>query len=298
MIIIESRVNVMKVRIITGVSCALFAVMLVVFTGLGYPGALSIPVSIISAIAAYEIMRVSKCKNKVLTVVSIIMAVAYPIYTDFNLQQYVPVPASVLITVFIILLLAIMLKFYEKTKFEHVAFAIFGSIIIPAALSTIFSVRDLCVNYPDLFKRSHSVFLILFAMFSAWISDTCAYFVGSKFGKHKLAPKISPKKSVEGAIGGIVGNVIVCVIAFLICDYFCFGDKDTIKLWMVIVASPVVSALGMMGDLSASVIKRNFGEKDFGNLFPGHGGVLDRVDSFILTMPVTYALIQTALAFA
>ncbi len=298
MIIIESRVNVMKVRIITGVSCALFAVMLVVFTGLGYPGALSIPVSIISAIAAYEIMRVSKCKNKVLTVVSIIMAVAYPIYTDFNLQQYVPVPASVLITVFIILLLAIMLKFYEKTKFEHVAFAIFGSIIIPAALSTIFSVRDLCVNYPDLFKRSHSVFLILFAMFSAWISDTCAYFVGSKFGKHKLAPKISPKKSVEGAIGGIVGNVIVCVIAFLICDYFCFGDKDTIKLWMVILASPVVSALGMMGDLSASVIKRNFGEKDFGNLFPGHGGVLDRVDSFILTMPVTYALIQTALAFA
>lgn len=298
MIIIESRVNVMKVRIITGVSCALFAVMLVVFTGLGYPGALSVPVSIISAIAAYEIMRVSKCKNKVLTVVSIIMAVAYPIYTDFNLQQYVPVPASVLITVFIILLLAIMLKFYEKTKFEHVAFAIFGSIIIPAALSTIFSVRDLCVNYPDLFKRSHSVFLILFAMFSAWISDTCAYFVGSKFGKHKLAPKISPKKSVEGAIGGIVGNVIVCVIAFLICDYFCFGDKDTIKLWMVIVASPVVSALGMMGDLSASVIKRNFGEKDFGNLFPGHGGVLDRVDSFILTMPVTYALIQTALAFA
>lgn len=298
MIIIESRVNVMKVRIITGVSCALFAVMLVVFTGLGYPGALSIPVSIISAIAAYEIMRVSKCKNKVLTVVSIIMAVAYPIYTDFNLQQYVPVPASVLITVFIISLLAIMLKFYEKTKFEHVAFAIFGSIIIPAALSTIFSVRDLCVNYPDLFKRSHSVFLILFAMFSAWISDTCAYFVGSKFGKHKLAPKISPKKSVEGAIGGIVGNVVVCAIAFLICDYFCFGDKDTIKLWMVIVASPVVSALGMMGDLSASVIKRNFGEKDFGNLFPGHGGVLDRVDSFILTMPVTYALIQTALAFA
>lgn len=288
----------MKVRIITGVSCALFAVMLVVFTGLGYPGALSVPVSIVSAIAAYEIMRVSKCKNKVLTVVSMIMAVAYPIYLDFNIQQYIPVPASVILTVYIIVLLAIMLRFYEKTKFEHVAFAIFGSLIIPAAISTVFSVRDLCVNYPDLFKRSHSVFLILFAMFSAWISDTCAYFVGRKFGKHKLAPKISPKKSVEGAIGGIIGNVIVCVIAFFICDYFCFGDKDTIKLWMVIAASPVVSALGMMGDLSASVIKRNFGEKDFGNLFPGHGGVLDRVDSFIITMPVTYALIQIGLISA
>ena len=133
-------------------------------------------------------------------------------------------------------------------------------------------------------------------MFSAWISDTFAYFVGRKFGKHKLAPKISPKKSVEGAVGGVLGNVVVCVIAFIICDRFFFA-MDTIKLWMVIVASPVVSALGMMGDLSASVIKRNFGEKDFGNLFPGHGGVLDRVDSFLVTMPVTYVFVQILVAF-
>lgn len=287
----------MKVRIITGVSCALFAVMIVVFTGLGYPGTLSIPISIISAIASYEIMRVSKCKNKVLTAASMVMAVAYPFYVDFNLQQYLPIPASVILTVYIIGLLALMLKFYEKTKFEHVALSLFGSLIIPAALSTIFSIRDLCLNYPDLFKRSHSVFIILFAMFSAWISDTFAYFVGSKFGKRKLAPKISPKKSVEGAIGGIAGNVVVCVIAYLICKHYCFGNTDTIKLWMVIVASPIVSALGMMGDLSASVIKRNFGEKDFGNLFPGHGGVLDRVDSFIVTMPVTYVLVQLLLIF-
>jgi len=293
----ESSVNVMKVRIITGVSCALFAIMLVVFTGLGYQGALSIPIGIMGAIAAYEMMRVSKCKNKVLTAASMVMAVAYPIFIDFNLQQYIPVPASVILIVYIVVLLAIMLKYYEKTKFEYVAFAIFGSLIIPAALSTIFSVRNLFDDYPEIFQRSHSVYLILFAMFSAWISDTFAYFVGSKFGKHKLTPKISPKKSVEGAIGGVVGNVIVCVIAFIICDRF-FFVTDTLRLWMVIVASPIVSVLGMMGDLSASVIKRNFGEKDFGNLFPGHGGVLDRIDSFIVTMPVTYALVQILIAFA
>lgn len=287
----------MKVRIVTGVSCALFAVMLVVFTGLGYQGALSIPISVICAIASYEIMRVSKCKNKVLTVVSMAVAAIYPFYVDFDFQQYIPIPTSVIIIAYIIVLLAIMLKFYEKTKFEYVAFAIFGSLIIPAALSTIFTVRNLCHDYPQEFQRSHSVFLILFAMFSAWISDTCAYFVGSKFGKRKLAPKISPKKSVEGAIGGVVGNVVVCVITFIICDRFFFAT-ETIKLWMVIVASPVVSLLGMMGDLSASVIKRNFGEKDFGNLFPGHGGVLDRVDSFIVTMPVTYALVQILIAFS
>lgn len=287
----------MKVRIITGVSCAIFAAMLVVFTGLGYQGALSIPVSVVSAIAAYEIMRVSKCKNKVLTGVSMAVAAIYPFYVDFNFQQFIPVPSTVIIAVYIIALLAIMLRYYEKTKFEYIGFAIFGSLIIPAAISTIFSVRDLCVVYDKMFQRSHSVFLILFAMFSAWISDTFAYFVGSRFGKHKLAPKISPKKSVEGAIGGILGNVVVCVITFVICDKF-FFVTDTIKLWMVIVASAVVSAFGMMGDLSASVIKRNFNEKDFGNLFPGHGGVLDRVDSFIVTMPVTYVLVQILIAFA
>lgn len=287
----------MKVRIITGVISALFVIMLLVFTGLGYPGAASIPMGVAAAIAAYEIMRVSKCKNKVLTGVSMAVAALVPAYVDFDLQAHIPVPVSVLIAVYIVAMLIIMLRYYETTKFEHVALALFGSIVIPASLGTLFGVRDLCVNYPDLFQRSHCVFLILFAMYGAWMSDTCAYFVGSKFGKRKLAPKISPKKSVEGAIGGVAGNVIVSAITFLVCDKFFFA-LDTVKLWMVIAASAVISVLGMIGDLSASVIKRNFGEKDFGNLFPGHGGVLDRIDSFLVTMPATYVIVQIALAIA
>lgn len=287
----------MKVRIITGVISALFVIMLVVFTGLGYPGVASIPMGIVAAIAAYEIMRVSKCKNKVLTGVSMAVAAVIPAYVDFNLQDHIPVPVSVLIAVYIIAMLIIMLRYYETTKFEHVALALFGSIVIPASLGTLFGVRDLCVNYPDLFQRSHSVFLILFAMYGAWISDTFAYFVGRKLGKHKLAPRVSPKKSVEGAIGGVIGNVIVCVITFLVCDKFFFA-LETINVWMVIPAAVIISILGIIGDLSASVIKRNFGEKDFGNLFPGHGGVLDRIDSFLVTMPATYVLVQIGLAFA
>lgn len=287
----------MKVRIITGVISALIVIMLVVFTGLGYQGVMSIPMGIIAAIAAYEIMRVSKCKNKVLTVVSMVAAAIVPAYVDFDLQQYIPVPASVLLIGYIIALLIIMLKFYETTKFEHVALAIFGSLIIPGSLSTFFEVRDLCVDYPELFQRSHSVFLILCAMYCAWMSDTWAYFVGSKLGKHKLAPKISPKKSVEGAIGGVVGTAIFCVGTYLICDRFYFR-LETINVWMVLIASVIVSILGMCGDLSFSVIKRNFGEKDFGNLFPGHGGVLDRIDSFVVTMPALYALVKLGIAFA
>ncbi|MBO5229846.1 MAG: phosphatidate cytidylyltransferase [Clostridia bacterium] len=286
----------MKVRIITGVTCALIVIMLLVFTGLGYLGVMSIPMGIISAIAAYEIMRVSKCKNKLLTGVSMVVAAGVPAFFDFNVQQYLPVPASVFIIAYIIALLIIMLKCYDKTKFENVAMALFGSLAIPGSLGTLFKVRDLCVDYPELFQRSHCVFLILCAMYCAWMSDTWAYFVGSKFGKHKLAPRISPKKSVEGAIGGVVGTVLFCVASYLVCDRF-FFHLDTLKLWMVVVFSIILAILGMCGDLSASVIKRNFGEKDFGNLFPGHGGVLDRVDSFLVTMPALYVIIEIMLAF-
>lgn len=287
----------MKVRIITGLICALIVISLLVGTGLGYLGVMSIPMGVITAIAAYEIMRISKCKNKVLTAVSMIAAGIGPAFVDFDLQQYIPVPSTVIVIVYVILLLLIMLKGYEKTKFEHVALALFGSVAIPGALGTFFEVRNLCIDYPDLFQRSHGVFLLLCAMYCAWMCDTWAYFVGSRFGKHKLSPKISPKKSVEGAIGGVVGSIVFCVGTYLVCDRF-FFVLDTVKIWMVVVGAIILSVLGMCGDLAASVIKRNFGEKDFGNLFPGHGGVLDRIDSFLVTMPALYVVVQVGLAIA
>ena len=131
----------------------------------------------------------------------------------------------------------------------------------------------------------------------AFVTDTGAYLGGSVFGKHKLAPKISPKKTVEGAIGGVSGVVVLSLITYVICDIFYFTN-DTIKAWMVIPAVIFLCIIGMCGDLSASVIKRNFGEKDFGTLFPGHGGVLDRIDSFLVTMPAMYALLEIGVAIA
>lgn len=287
----------MKVRIITGLICAAMVITILVFTGLGYLGVMSIPMGGIAAIAAYELMRVSKCENKVLTYLSMAVAAVGPAYVDFELQKYLPVSSGVLTIIYIMALLIIMLKWYEKTRFEHVALAIIGSLIIPGSLGTFFKVRDLFVDFPDLFQRSHGIMLILCAMFCAWMTDTWAYFVGSRFGKHKLSPKISPKKSVEGAIGGIVGNMIFCVGTYLVCDKFFFTIK-TVNIWMVIFGSIILSVIGMCGDLSASVIKRNYGEKDFGTLFPGHGGVLDRIDSYLFTMPAMYALIEIALAVA
>ena len=117
----------------------------------------------------------------------------------------------------------------------------------------------------------------------------CIFF-GKIFGKHKLCPKISPKKTVEGAIGGIVGAVVSNVVLFTVFDR-CFFTVHTIGYGWVILVSLALAVIGICGDLTASVIKRNFGVKDFGNLFPGHGGVMDRFDSALFVLTMLYAFI-------
>lgn len=287
----------MKLRITTGIISALFVIMLLVFTGLGYRGVMSVPMGILSALAVYEITRVAKCKNKPLTVCSMIFSALFPIYVDFGLQKLINFPSSAIFIVYVMLILILTLKRYDDTRFEIAALVVFASAAIPGALSAFFKVRDLCVDYPGYFQRSHCVFLILCAMYAAWMSDTWAYFFGSKFGKRKLAPKISPKKSVEGFAAGIFGGAFFCAVSYLFCDRFFFRN-ETLRFGTVLLGGIVLSVLGTVGDLSASVIKRNFGEKDFGNLFPGHGGVLDRIDSFLFTMPALYVMLQIGVAIA
>lgn len=287
----------MKTRIITGVIAALFAIGILVAIGMGYSSYLSPIVSVFSAIAVYEVMRVTKCRNKVLTGCAMAFSTLVGPYIAFDVGAILPVPTAVLIIAYVMALLTIMLKWYDKTKFEHVTFALFSSIVVPASISCIFRIIKLGDENPDVFQRSHIVFLLLCGMYAAWLCDTFAYFVGSKLGKRKLAPKISPKKTVEGAIGGIIGPIIVAVITYFICDHF-FFRIDTLNVFVVIIGMVVMGILGMLGDLSASVIKRNYGEKDFGTLFPGHGGVLDRIDSFLFTMPALYIFVEVFLAIS
>lgn len=122
---------------------------------------------------------------------------------------------------------------------------------------------------------------LLFLLVVIWSNDTFAYFTGRKFGKHKLAPVISPKKSVEGAIGGIVGGAV----AGLLLVHFSGMDSDPLS---TIVITIVVGLVAMAGDLAESLLKRGAGVKDSGSLIPGHGGVLDRIDSLIFPVPLLY----------
>ncbi len=137
-----------------------------------------------------------------------------------------------------------------------------------------------------------AIFFILLILCFAWGGDTCAYFAGRAFGKHKLCPKVSPKKTVEGAVGGVLGTMLFGVIITVI--YSVVADRTEaftrsnigVSMYLIIALLGVVAAvLGIYGDLFASVVKRQCGIKDYGTIFPGHGGILDRFDSVMFIAP-------------
>lgn len=130
----------------------------------------------------------------------------------------------------------------------------------------------------------YGVVLIFIPLIGAWMTDTFAYFGGIALGKHKLIPKISPKKTVEGSISGIIGCMLCTLLYAYIISFFGYSAN----LLPLMFLSLICSVLSQFGDLTASLIKRSFGVKDFGNLIPGHGGLLDRIDSLIFITPMCY----------
>lgn len=140
---------------------------------------------------------------------------------------------------------------------------------------------------PMLYGETNGKFLIWYIFIIAWGTDTFAYSIGRRIGKHKLTV-ISPKKSVEGSIAGTIGAIIlVLVYTYIIQRYV---DLN-ISYWFIAVVTFILSILSQMGDLAASSIKREMDIKDYGNLFPGHGGMLDRIDSIIFIAPFAYLLL-------
>ena len=281
----------MKQRVITGVLGALFGLTVLAFM---FTPVIGIVLAVIAGMASFEIQHVAKIQNKFLVILNIIIAVAVVPIAEYDLLDKLPFPSYVVMILYVIVMLFIMLANYNTTKFEDVVMSMFAGVVVPYAISTVLLLRNLCLSRSDLFQQSHVFYIIFFALLCAWLNDTFAYFVGRKFGKHKLSPNISPKKTVEGAIGGIVITMLFNVMFFFIFDYF-FFKNDTLKVWMVIPTSMFLSAISIGGDLSASVIKRNFDAKDFGTVFPGHGGIMDRFDSYSFVLPTLYAIVSVIL---
>ena len=180
------------------------------------------------------------------------------------------------VIVSMILILFVYVFGYPKYRAEQVMAAFFGVVYVAVMLSFIYLTR----NLPD------GKFLVWLIFLCSWGCDTCAYCVGMLIGKHKMAPVLSPKKSIEGAVGGVVGAALLGMI---------YAAATQGKMAEYALICGVGALISMVGDLAASAIKRNQNIKDYGKLIPGHGGILDRFDSVIITAPVIYYLAKLIL---
>lgn len=184
----------------------------------------------------------------------------------------------ILCIVFVAMLAAYVLTFPEYES-DMIVRAFFGFMYVPVMLGFIFLTRSM----------RFGAYTVWFIFFSSWICDTCAYLVGVKFGKHRLAPILSPKKSIEGAVGGIVGSTLFTAI-FAYAFRSAYELPRGFSLLPFILIGAVGAVVSQVGDLAASAFKRNYDVKDYGMIIPGHGGILDRFDSVIFTAPMIYFL--------
>jgi len=189
----------------------------------------------------------------------------YGFFFDFRLSE-------ILAIVLILIAVVTLFKFSSELYYDS-GKLIFTVIYVALPFSFALGLPKF-TSYDDTFSLE-----VLFLFILIWSSDTFAYLTGKFFGKHKMAPKISPKKTWEGYIGGVV---LTLVLSYFIEHY----HSDLRGNWMIV--GFLVAAFAPLGDLVESQLKRNFGVKDSGNIIPGHGGVLDRLDSFLICVPVVY----------
>ena len=285
----------MKQRVITAV--VLLALLAVVVWQINTP-VLVLVIAFLAAVAANEIMRCAKVENTFIRVVATGYAACVPFFASAKaLTPWVSeavwgkvigaVPGVVYLIALVLVLLLAMLKGYAYTTFEDVAVSVFAGALVPFGFSVFIRLRDMFQI------EQFGIYLIFYGLICALATYSGAQLAGMAFGKHKMSPNISPKKTVEGAIGGLIFSLILNAVAIILYNRLADFKMDEFAVTVLLAACLPVSFLGMMGDLSASVLKRNFGVKDFGKIFPGHGGVMDRFDSSMFTLPVTYALALT-----
>ncbi len=262
----------MRTRIITAVVAA--AIGLIVLLLLP-PVVTFIAVSLLAGMAVYEMTGAMKLRDfPELTVLCVVMAVLVPFFPAVPFRF---VGAALLL--YGLLLTGVMLYRHEQLTVVQTVSMGFLTLLIACGLSTVAYLR----------RYDHGLPMQFLTLLIPWLSDSGAYFTGVFFGKHKLCPKISPKKTVEGFIGGIVTSVVLCTLIAWI--YAQLAHADVI-LWRVALLTLIGAPVSVMGDLFASLIKRQHDVKDYGWILPGHGGIMDRFDSVIFVAPVMVLWIQ------
>ena len=231
---------------------------------------------ILQAVASYELMYRTRLVTKPrLVIYCAVMAFAIAIWSYYGaIHAYF----VLMVLCFFLLLFGEMMMDHVKMRFEMLSMCFVGGLVVPYLMSSV--VRILAMNTGR--------YVILIPFFVACFCDAGAYFIGIRFGRHKLAPVVSPNKTIEGALGGIATGILSMLLYTVILDW---PLKFDVNYGAAIVYGVLGCLAGELGDLCFSVIKRQTGIKDYGNLIPGHGGVLDRFDSILAVAPLIEALL-------
>jgi len=236
------------------------------------------------AIAGVAIICISELFNSIFSTKHIsflLLSYTIPLFVILLSYNMVDKYGSIFIFTIIILNAIFMLRYHKTVNV--------GTLTLFVSMSLFISyVLNIAIIFRDMYGHEGILFTCI-ALGSAWFSDIGAYFTGYFWGKNKLSPHISPKKTIEGVIGGAVFNII--------CSYgLCIGISSIynidINIPLMLLVSTVASFIGVVGDLTASIIKRQHNVKDFGDVMPGHGGVMDRFDSVLFTVPTVLVLVR------
>ena len=274
----------MKTRIITAVVAILILLPVLIFAD--YP-VLPIALSLVSLIAVFEMLRcIGLHRAWVISVPLYLLALALPICIRLLSRAELVKVAFAAIVCLLFYFFAILLFSHGKYKPADLSVCFMTVLYILIGFNAILYVHD----------HSHGgEYVYLIAFIGAWITDIFAYFCGMLFGrggKHKLIPDVSPKKTVEGSIGGIV----FCILSMMLYGWIVSKIEPSLDANVAVfaVAGLLISIVSQIGDLCMSLIKRTYGIKDYGKLFPGHGGMLDRFDSVIAVSAVLLVITSFA----
>ncbi|MBV7274896.1 phosphatidate cytidylyltransferase [Clostridium sp. PL3] len=228
-------------------------------------------VMILSLFGMYEFYRVIKEKNiQAISIAGYILCIIYYITLDKTVDYRMHF-FFLIITMFIIMCIPI---FDVEYNFIDISTTIMGFLYVAVFFSFIVLVDN----------KNYGNYLVWLIFISSWVCDTAAYYAGRAFGKRKLCSKVSPKKTIEGSIGGMIGSTLACGIL----GYLIHSRIDFIPIYHFFAIGAICGVFCQFGDLTASSIKRYVGVKDYSNLIPGHGGILDRFDSILFASVVVY----------
>lgn len=263
----------MKTRIISG-AVILGILISTLVIGNWYLYFVCLAVSLIGLFELYRVLEMEASMPAWIGYAStLVLYISVKLGLGFHFEIFI-------ITATLIALLTAYVLMYPRLHVSNIMAAIFGVVYVSLMISFVFRLR----------MSSGGAATVWLIFLGSWVNDTCAYFTGYFFGKHKMSPELSPKKTVEGAIGGIAGSTLVGLIYGIIANAVGIDLHGNVIL--IFTLTGLIGAFGgIIGDLSASAIKRNRNIKDYGKLIPGHGGILDRFDSVIITAPIVYWLV-------